>query len=342
MRELLRQEMASGALGLSTGLEYDPGIYSTTAEVVALAEVAASLGGRYTSHLRSEDRFFWQAVDEIVAIGREAGIPVNITHIKLAMQSSLGQAERLIEILDGARDSGVEITADIYPYTFWQSTLTVLFPERDFEDREEALFALTEISLPDEMTITTYKPDPSVEGMTLAEIAERREADPVTTLIDLIRASEAMKAGSPEDDDIETVLAVSMDEADIERLLLWPHTDIGSDGELSGPHPRGYGTFTKILGRYVRERELLSLEQAIHKMTGRAAERLGIEERGLIRPGMPADLVLFDPATVLDRATTDEPHALSAGIEQVWVNGALVFADGQVTDRRPGKILRRR
>ncbi|MGB6362257.1 MAG: serine hydrolase, partial [Thermoanaerobaculia bacterium] len=342
MGELLRAEMEAGALGLSTGLEYDPGIYSTTEEVVALAREAAALGGLYTSHIRSEDRHFWQAVNEIVTIGREAKIPVNITHIKLAMQSSLGQAERLIEILDAARASGVEITADIYPYTFWQSTLTVLFPERNFEDREEALFALTEISLPEEMTITAYKPDPAVEGMTLAEIAQRRQTDAVTTLVDLIRASEAMNADSPQDKDIESVLAVSMDEADIERLLLWPHTDIGTDGELWGPHPRGYGTFTRILGRHVRELGLLSLEAAIHKMTGQPAARLGLADRGLIRPGMAADLVLFDPATVLDRATTEEPHALSTGIERVWVNGALVFAEGQVTDRRSGQILRRR
>jgi N-acyl-D-aspartate/D-glutamate deacylase len=333
MTELLRAEMAAGALGLSTGLEYDPGIYSTTEEVVTLAREAAALGGRYTSHLRSEDRHFWEAVDEIILVGREAGIPVNITHIKLAMQSSIGQAERLIEILDTARAAGVEITADIYPYTFWQSTLTVLFPERNFEDREEARFALSEISLPEQMTITTYKPDPAVEGMTLAEIARRRGTDAATTLIDLIRASEAMKTGSPEDDDIESVLAVSMDDKDIERLLLWPHTDIGTDGELWGPHPRGFGTFTKILGRYVRERELLSLEDAIHKMTGRVAARLGIDDRGLIHPGMAADLVLFDPETVLDQATTDEP--------QVWVNGALVFADGKVTDGRPGRVLSR-
>jgi len=341
MSELLRAEMEAGALGLSTGLEYDPGIYSTSEEVVALAREAASVGGLYTSHIRSEDRHFWQAVDEIITIGREARIPVNITHIKLAMQSSLGQAERLIEILDKARAAGIEVTADLYPYTFWQSTLTVLFPERDFEDRDEALFALTEISLPEEMTITTYKPYPAVEGMTLAEIAQRRRTDPVTALIDLIRVSETMKTGSPEDDEIESVIAVSMDEADIERLLLWPHTDIGTDGELWGPHPRGYGTFPRILGRHVRELGLLSLEQAIHKMTGQPAARLGLEDRGLIRPGLAADLVLFDPATVLDRATTEDPHARSTGIEKVWVNGALVFAEGQATDRRPGKVLRR-
>jgi N-acyl-D-amino-acid deacylase len=177
--------------------------------------------------------------------------------------------------------------------------------------------------------------------MTLAEIAQRRRTDTVTTLIDLIRDSEAMKADSPDDDDIETVMAVSMDEGDIERLLLWPHTDIGTDGELWGPHPRGYGTFTRILGRHVRELGLLSLEAAVHKMTGQPAARLGLEDRGLIRPGMAADLVLFDPATVLDRATTEDPQALSAGIEKVWVNGDLVFDEGQATDRRPGMVLLR-
>ena len=340
MRGLLKQEMESGAWGLSTGLEYDPGIYSTTEEVMALASEAASYGGRYTSHIRSEDRYFWDAVDEILTIGREAEIPVNIMHVKLAMQSSQGKADELLQILDKARDDGVQVTADIYPYTYWQSTLTVLFPERDFQNPEAAQFAVTEVSLPEGMLIPRFAPEPALEGKTLAEIAVLRGTDSAQTLMDLIAEAEAYEEKTGEDD-VETVIAVSMSEADIERLMQWPWTNICTDGELSGAHPRGYGTFTRVLGRYVRERQVLSLESAIHKMTGLSATTLGLSDRGRIKPGMAADLVLFDPDTVLDRATTDYPHDVSQGIETVWVNGGVVWHDGLPTNRRPGSVLRR-
>ena len=340
MRGLLKQEMESGAWGLSTGLEYDPGIYSTTEEVIALAREAAAHGGRYTSHIRSEDRYFWQAVDEILTIGREAEIPVNITHVKLAMQSSHGKAEDLLAILDEARQDGIEVTADIYPYTYWQSTLTVLFPERDFQNPEAARFAVTEISLPEGMLIPHFAPDPKLEGKTLAEIATLRGTGPARTLMDLIAEAEAYQQETSEDD-VETVIAVSMSEDDIERLMQWPWSNICTDGELWGAHPRGYGTFTRVLGRYVRDRQALTLETAIHKMTGLSAATLGLNDRGRIEPGMMADLVLFDPTTVLDRATTDYPHDVSQGIETVWVNGDVVWHDRLATNRSPGRIVRR-
>ncbi len=337
---LVRKEMESGALGLGTGLEYDPGIYSTTEEVVALAREAASFGGRYISHIRSEDRYFWDAVDEIITIGREAHLPVQIAHIKLAMQSSLGQTDRLISTLNEARASGVDVTADIYPYGYWQSTLTVLFPKRDFEDREEAAFAVREITTPEGMLIPTYEPEPSYAGKTLAEISELRGTDPVTTLIDLIRDAEELRKETGKYD-VEGVIATSMDEADIERLMAWPHTNIGTDGELHGAHPRGFGTFSRVLGRYVRERQIMTLEEAIRKMTSLSAEHMGINDRGRIEPGMHADLVLFDPETILDHATPEDPRAVSVGVEKVWINGEMVYQDGQATGKHPGRVLRR-
>jgi N-acyl-D-aspartate/D-glutamate deacylase len=345
MVELMAQEMKAGALGLSTGLEYDPGIYSTTEEVIALTRVAADRGGRYISHIRSEDRWFWEAIDEILTIGREVPIPVQISHIKLALRSLHGQTDRLLGLLEEARAGGVSVTADLYPYTYWQSTLTVLFPERDFEDLEEARFVVEEMSAPDQMLIPLFEPDPSLAGKTLAEIAAQRQTDPATTLLDLIREAESLRAARKSEDeesaDIESVIAVSMNEADIERFMGWAHTVFCTDGELDGTHPRGFGSFPRVLGRYVRERQVLSLEQAIHKMTQQSAAQLGLENRGLIQPGLFADLVLFDPETIVDRATPEEPQGLSEGMERVWVNGQIVFESGRATGRRPGRALRR-
>ena len=340
MEQRLVQDMEAGALGLSTGLEYDPGIYSTTDEVVALARIAAQYSGRYTSHLRSEDRSFWQAVDEIVSIGREAGIPVNITHIKLAMQSSQGRAEELIARLDAARAAGIEVSADIYPYTYWQSTLEVLFPERDFDNPESARFAVTEVSTPAGMLIADFQPEPELAGKTLEDIATLRGTDPATTLMDLIRQAGQYR-GETGEQSVESVIAVSMAEEDIERLLRWPWTNICTDGELWGSHPRGFASFPRVLGRFVRERGVLSLEEAIHKMTQRAAQMVGVQQRGLIAVGNFADLVLFDPELVIDTATTDDPHGDSEGIHEVWVNGEVVWEAGDVTDARPGRALRR-
>jgi N-acyl-D-amino-acid deacylase len=339
MEGLLRREMEAGALGLSSGLEYDPGIYSSPAEVLALATVASTAGGRYISHIRSEDRDFWKAIDEIIDIGRRARLPVQISHLKLAMRSSWGKTSRLLSTLDRARASGVAITADIYPYTYWQSTLTVLFPKRDFENRETAAFVLKEIAAPDGLLMAQFDPEPSLAGLTLQEIARRRGADPVTTLIDMIRQVEQARRGS--DETVESVIGTSMDEKDVERLVAWPHANFCTDGELDGRHPRGFGTYPRLLGRFVRERKLLGLEEAIRKASGLAATHMGIADRGMVKIGMKADLVLLDPATVLDRATPTDPQALSAGIEKVWVNGQVVFSDGKATGARSGSVITR-
>ncbi len=340
MASLLRDEMGAGALGLSTGLEYDPGIYSTRDEVLTLARVAADSGGRYISHIRSEDRWFWSAIDEIIAIGRTARLPVQVSHMKLAMTSLWGRADSLLRVLDRARAEGVDITADVYPYPYWQSTLTVLFPKRNFDDRAEAEKVLAEIAPPDGLLIGNFAADPSLVGKTVAQIAGQRGTDPATTLMALIRESQAWGAAHGGDAG-ESVVATSMTEADVADLLAWDHTNVSSDGELDGAHPRGFGTFPRVLGRLVREQHRLSLETAIRKMTGLSAEHMGIARRGVIRPGAYADLVLFDPATVIDRATPEDPHALSEGIQRVWVNGQVVFGEGRPTGAHPGRVIHR-
>jgi N-acyl-D-amino-acid deacylase len=339
MRLLLRQEMAAGALGLSSGLEYDPGIYSSRSEVLALARTAAVAGGRYISHIRSEDRNFWDAIDEIITIGREAGLPVQISHTKLAMRPLWGHADSLVALLDAARREGIRITADIYPYPYWHSTLTVLFPKRDFTDRTEAEIAVSQVSTPQGLRLGTYRPNPEFAGLTLAEIAPKLGMDSVSALIELVRRAEVMRAEGV--DDVENVIGTSMTEPDIERLLQWPEMSLSTDGELDGTHPRGFGSYPRLLGRYVRERGVLSLPDAVRRATGLAADHMGIGSRGRIQPGQMADLVLFDPATVIDRATTDDPHALSVGIVTVWVNGEVVLTEGRTTGRHPGMVLRR-
>jgi N-acyl-D-amino-acid deacylase len=332
MREIVEREMQAGALGLSTGLEYDPGIYSEPSEVVALARVVASFGGRYISHIRSEDRELWKAIDEVITIGREAGIPVQVSHVKLAMKSLWGQADRLVGVLDRARRSGVNVTADVYPYTYWQSGMTVLFPARDFTDRAAAEFALAELVTPENLLVVGFRPDPSLNGLTLAQIAARRGTDPASTMMALIRES---------DDSGPGIVATSMAEEDVARLIAWPFANICSDGALDGAHPRGFGAFTRALGVFVRDRHTITLEEAVRKMTSLAAANVGLMGRGAIAPGQAADLVLFDPAAVADRATTDDPHAVSSGIRSVWVNGELVFDQGRTTGARPGRVIRR-
>ncbi|MFN8878109.1 MAG: N-acyl-D-amino-acid deacylase family protein [Gemmatimonadota bacterium] len=345
MGRLLRQELDAGALGLSTGLEYDPGIYSDRAEVLALAKVAAAAGTRYISHIRSEDRWFWDAVDEVLAIGREAKLPVQIGHVKLAMIPLWGQADSLLRVLDRARAEGIDVTADVYPYPYWQSTLTVLFPKRDFGNQGEAEHVLRDIARPEGLLLGDYLPEPSYAGRTVAEVAAMRKEPPAVTLMTLIRDAQRMRAerertGKTEGR-VESVVATSMDEGDIARLLAWPHANVCSDGALDGAHPRGYGAFPRVLARYVRERRVLPLEEAIRKMTSLAAAHVGIPQRGTIAPGRFADLVLFDPATVADEATTQDPHRISTGIARVWVNGREVWRDGAPTGARPGRVIRR-
>jgi len=334
---LLRTEMEAGALGLSSGLEYDPGSFSSTEELVELAREVAFHGGRYISHIRSEDQYFWEAIDEVITIGREAQLPVQVSHIKLAMTRWWGQADRLTTKLDEARASGVDITADIYPYRAWNSGfswLATLFPDRDLDRRDGAEYILRDMLSPEGILIPSYLPEPAYDGMTIAEIADIRGSDPETTLMELLKADIDMGGRSP-------MLGFAMDEPDIESIMAWRHTVIGSDGELAGPHPRGFGAFTRYLGHYIHERNVVSLEEGIRRMTSLSAQQVGIVERGSIQVGHYADLVLFDPDMVKDRSTPEAPHVPSLGIEKVWVNGQLVIEGGQITGNRSGKPIRR-
>lgn len=334
MRQRLVADMQAGALGLSTGLEYDTGIYSNRGEVLALARALAPFGGRYISHMRSEDRQVWEALDELLTIGREAGIPVQVSHAKLAMTDWWGQADRFLGMLDKARAEGVDATLDVYPYDSWHSGLTVLWPKRDFMNRATAELVLKHLSPADGLRLAQFDPDPSLVGKSVADVARLRGTDEPDTVMALIRESEAAHAPAQ-------VISRSMDERDIAKFITWPNANICSDGNLDGRHPRGFGTFPRVLRMYVREQKLLTLEAAVHKMTSLAAQHMGFNDRGEIRTGAAADLVLFDPATVSDRATYEKPHELSVGIARVWVNGTTVFADGRATGAHPGQVLRR-
>lgn len=332
MKEMLAREMAAGALGLSTGLEYDPGIYSSTGEVRALAKVAGDAGGRYISHMRSEDRDFWEALDELIAIGRENRMPVQVSHMKLAMRSLWGQADRLVARLDAARASGVQLTADIYPYTYWASNLGVLYPKRNFDDAAETDFVLEHVAAADDIIFSSFPGHPEYAGKTLADIAAMRGTSHAKTLLDLLAASGGPDAG---------IVARGMSDADVERLLQWAHANVCSDGTSRGLHPRGFGSFPKVLGPYVRDKRLFSLEEAVRKMTSLAAANVGIAGRGRIAPGYAADLVLFDPATVADRADFGKAQQTAVGIHTVWVNGEVAYADGKPTGALPGRPVRR-
>jgi N-acyl-D-amino-acid deacylase len=332
MKALVQAGMDAGALGLSTGLEYDPGIYSDPSEVVALAKVAADAGGRYASHIRSEDRTFWQALNELIAIGRANAMPVQVSHLKLGMHDLWGQASKVIDVLERARADGIRLTADIYPYTYWQSNLGVLYPKRNFADRAETDFVLAHVALPGDIIFNSFTAHRDYEGRTLADVAAMRHSSAAQTLMDLLAEPGGEDAG---------IVAKGMSDADVERLMQWPFADICSDGQSTGLHPRGFGAFSKVLGPFVRDRKLFRLEEAVRKMSSLAAANVGLEGRGLIAPGYFADLVLFDPEVVADRSDFGHAQAQAVGIRTVWVNGQIVFENGRTTGVHSGRALRR-
>ena len=345
MVELVETAMKEGALGLSSGLEYDPGIYASTDEVVALARASAKHGGRYVSHMRSEDRELFKAVKELIEIGRRAQIPVHISHLKLAMKSLHGRTAELIKLLDRARADGIEVSADVYPYDFWQSTMTVLFPDRDFKNRETAEFALAELAPPDGFVLSKWAPEPTLVGKSLKEIAMVRRMDPVDVYLDLLEEAEQWRTRTGRG--AEAILARSMSEEDIQQLYQWDYTNVSSDGVLKDRHPRGAGSFPKFLSEMVRDSQLLTWSEASRKTSTLSARNMGLVDaegglrRGAIAPGLPADLVLLDPQLVRDRATSQSPGAIAEGIVRVWVNGQAVWDRGRATGARPGQALRR-
>lgn len=340
MKMLFAHEMKNGSLGLSTGLEYAGAHFSSRDEVLQLAKVAAQYGGRYISHLRSEDVELADALDEIITIGKVAKLPVQISHFKIALKDDWGTAPNLLAQLQAARQTGVDITADCYPYEFWYSTLRVLFPKTDYTNMESALFAVNHTVDPAGSVVFPFAPKKDYEGKTINAIAAIRNESTAKTLIALIEMADAYEKDHPNEGNVEGIIGKSMTDADIIPFLSWPNTNICSDGG-SGGHPRSYGAFTKVLGNYVREKKIMPLQTAIYKMTALAAEHTGLQNRGVIAPGYAADLVLFDPAIVKDKASIQNATALSEGILKVWVNGKVVYANGESTHQYNGRFLTR-
>ena len=332
MKKILASEIQKGSLGLSTGLEYEDQFYSSEDEVINLAKTAAAEGGRYISHIRSEDINIERAIDEIIAIGKEANIPVQISHFKIAMVSKWGNSNSVLAKLEAARADGINITADCYPYTMWSSTPRVLFPKKDFTNKVSANFAVHNLIDPDKSIITRFTPNKNFQGKSLTEIGKLNNESAADALLQIIRETDNDSADA-------NIIGVSMSEPDIVNFLKWSHTNICSDG-ADGGHPRGYGAFTRFLGRYVREQKIMPLETAIYKMTGLTAEHVGIQNRGILIQGNFADMVLFDPATVIDNSTIINSTALSSGIKIVWVNGKIVYQNQQATKLYSGVLIK--
>lgn len=337
MKALVDADMRAGAVGLATGLEYEPGIYSATSEIIELARIAAHYGGTYSSHMRDEDDRMPEAIDEVIEIALNANVPANISHIKLADMEFWHTADAVIAKLDAARTAGAEITADIYPYLRWQSNLSVLFPERDYTDRAVAEYTFAHSATPENILIVEYLPNPAFNNMTIAQIASSQKRDPVDVLLELSAEADSYRRAHGRDG--SSIIAKGMHEDDVVRFMQWPYTAICSDGSHESGHPRGHGAFPRVLGRYVRELGALSLAEAIRKMTGLPAETLRLRNRGKIEIGAFADLVLFDPDSIIDTATMTEPTNLSRGVTKVWVNGILVFNDGAPTLEYPGQVI---
>lgn len=332
MSQLVAQGMQEGAIGLSSGLEYDMGSYSTTDEVVALASASAKLHGFYMTHIRDEADRAFQALDEEIAIGERAHIPVEHSHIKLGTVSVWGKAPQYIRVIETARKRGLDFLADCYPYDAWHSNIKVLVPDKQYEDPRSVSKALEAVGGSGHVTIVDFPPNSAYEGHTIEALAAQHGLSPVEMYIRIIREGNAANAEAG-------VICQSMVERDIRAFYQQPWVMVASDGGIGIRHPRGAGTFPRVLGLYVREKHWLSLPEAIRKMTSLPAQRLGWKNRGILREGAFADLVLFNPATVMDRSTFQNPFELPTGIERVFVNGVLVWDAGKTTGARPGRVV---
>jgi N-acyl-D-amino-acid deacylase len=361
MRLIVEQGMRDGAFGLSSGLDYVPGTYTSLEEIVELAKVAGRLGGHYQSHIRGEGTSVVTAVREAIAVGKQGGLPVQITHHKMVGRRAWGKSVQTLRLVDEARARGFDVTIDQYPYT--SAHISAQLPAWALEGSREDV--LSRLKNPDQrakikadvvrrlggggaggdltkIVILHCQWDSSLDGKSLADVARLRgyKANPE-------EASEA-ELWLFEQGDCERMQRDVMSEADVERILKHPATMIASDGEIplglgdphaSPTHPRDYGAFVRVLAVYVRERKVIKLEEAVRKMSALPAQRLGLRDRGSIRPGMKADLVVFDPPRVRDAATFEMPHQYAEGIPLVIVNGQVVFENGAMTAARPGQVL---
>jgi len=359
MQRLVEEDMQAGAFGLSTGLKYLPGAFASTDEIIALARVAGRLGGIYTSHLREEGAGLIPAVEEAIAIGRGASIPIVLTHHKVVGKPFWGASVKTLRLVDDARAAGIDVMIDQYPYTASNTGISILIPAWALEGGREAFAArmenpaerarahrdivhaiLTDRGAGDisrvQFASVSWQRD--LEGRTLRDWAVERGRPPTPeTGADLVIEAE-LKGGA-------NCIFHAMHDDDLERIMRHPMTMIASDGRLSepgvgSPHPRAYGTFPRVLGHYVREKRLLPLSTAIHKMTGLPAQRLGLTDRGRLVQGLRADVVIFDPATIADASTFTDPHRYPEGIPFVFVNGVAAVEAGTFTNRRGGQLLR--
>ena len=357
MKQLLFEALSAGAFGMSSGLMTPPSSYADTEELVQLGEILHNHDALYFSHIRGEGSTLFRATAEAIEIGERAGVPVQIAHHKAAFRPNWGRMPKVTQLSEWAVDRGVDVRFDVYPYTAGSAGLTQLLPDWVHEGGRAALLGRLKDSTTrarirqeildfgrewDKIFVTTVHSEKNkhLEGKTLAEVGEERKLEPVDSLFALLLEEDA-RAG---------MLHFIMLDADVEHVLKHPLSMIGSDGSSLAkdgplgqgkPHPRSYGCFPRVLAHYVREKHLLTLEQAIHKMTGAPAQRLGLTHKGLLRYGMDADVTVFNPDTVQDTATYADPHQYAAGIRHVLVNGTPVVKDAQHTGARPGKVLRR-
>ena len=365
MRELVRKEMEAGALGIGTSLIYPPAFYAKTEELIELCKVAAKYQGKYISHMRSEGNRLLEALDELIRISREAGIPAEVYHIKAAGQPNWGKIDNLLSRIEAAQKEGLKITADMYTYTAGGTGLDACLPPwtedggypalfkrlRDPATREkikgqvqtpsdewENMYLAT--GGPEHILLAAFKSEKlkPFTGKTLAEVAKMRRKDPIDTAMDLIAEDESR---------IGTIYFF-ISEDNIKKELAKPWISFGSDEASqapegvflkSNPHPRAYGNFARVLGKYVRDEKVIPLAEAVRRLSALPATNLGLDHRGFIKEGMFADIVVFDPATISDRATFEKPHQYAVGVKHVFVNGVQVIKDGEHTGAKPGRAL---
>jgi N-acyl-D-amino-acid deacylase len=365
MRQLVRQEMEAGALGIGTSLIYPPAFYAKTEELIELCKVAAKYQGKYISHMRSEGSRLLEAIDELLLICKEANIPAEIYHIKAAGQPNWGKADAMLAKIEAARKAGLKITANMYTYTAAGTGLDACLPPWTEDGGYPALFKrlrdpatrekiAAEVRTPSDKWENLYLAAGSPEkillngfkseklkpltGKTLAEIAKMRGKDPIETAMDLISEDESR---------IDSIYFL-MSEENVKKEIAKPWVSFGSDEASQAPegnflksncHPRAYGNFARLLGKYVREEKVLTLADAIRKLSGHPATNLGLDHRGFVQEGMFADVVVFDPATISDRATFEKPHQYAVGMKHVFVNGVQVVKDGEHTGAKPGRAV---
>ena len=365
MRELVRREMEAGALGIGTSLIYPPAFYAKTDELIELCKVAAKYQGKYISHMRSEGNRLLEAFDELLRIAREANIPAEIYHIKAAGQQNWGKIDKLLSGVESAQKEGLKIRANMYTYTAAGTGLGACLPPwtedggypalfkrlRDPATREKIAAQVKRptdewenlylaAGSPDKILVVGFKSQKlkPLTGKSLAEVAKMRGKDPIETIMDLIAEDESR---------IDSVYFL-MSEENVKKEIVKPWISFGSDEGSqapegvflkSNPHPRAYGNFARVLGKYVRDEKMITLPEAIRRLSAFPATNLGLDHRGFLKEGMFADVVVFDPATIADRATFQKPHQYAVGVKHVFVNGVHVIKDGEHTGAKPGRAL---